>query len=130
MTNTPGITELGKIHHEVMARIKVVQGKSGCDHQSSSCASGPQLHRISSWLHAYKAWCWLTDSPVYPKQRSLTLFWKLCHSIAATTVTASTSWTSGLDFPFPYLLPLHTQGLWGYAMLTHSSCPIAVSLPV
>lgn len=129
MANTPGITELGKIHHEVNARIKVVQGERGCDRQNSSCASSLQLWRVSSWLCVCRAWCWLTDSPVYPKQQSLTLFWRLCNSIPASAVTASTSRTSGLDFTFPYLL-LFTQGSWGYAILTHSLCPTALSLPL
>lgn len=128
MANTPGITELGKIHHEVKARIKVVQGERQSDRQNSSCASSLRLRRASSWLDVCRAWCWLTDSPVYPKQRSLTLSWRLCNSIAASAVTASTSRTGGLDFTFPYLLPLFTQGSCGYAILTHSSCPTAVSL--
>lgn len=47
----------------------------------------------------------LTDSPVYPKQQSLTLSWMLCNSIPASTVTVTTSWTSGLNFTVLYLLP-------------------------
>lgn len=124
--NTPGITKLGKIHQEVKARIKVVQGERGCNRQKSSCASSLQLWRVSSWLCVCRAWCWLTDSPVYPEQQSRTLSRRLCNSISASAVTASTSRTSGLDFTFPHLLLPFTQGSRSSAILTHSPCPAAV----
>lgn len=111
-------TEQGKIHQEVKVTIKVVQGERGCKCQSSSCASSLQLWRVSSWLCVCRARCWLTDSPAYPKQQSLTLSWRLCNGIPASTITVSTSWTSGLDFIFLYLLPRSTQSSWGYAILT------------
>lgn len=111
MANTPGTTELGKIHHELKARIRAVQGERGCYCQNSSCASSLLLRRVSSWLCVCRAWCWLTDSPVYPKQQSLTLSWRLCNNIPANAVTASTSWTSGLDVTFPHLLPLFARAV-------------------
>lgn len=130
MANTPGVTELGKIHHEVKARIKAVQGESGCNRQMSSCTSSRQLQRVSSWLHACRTWCWLTDSPVYPKQQSLTLSWRLCNNIPASAVTASTFWTSELDFTFLISSPclLKVTGLCNSHPLLVSHCCQLISL--
>lgn len=110
-------TELGKTHQEVKVMMKVVQGEQGCEHQNSSCASSLQLWRVSSWLCVCRARCWLTDSPVYPKQQSRTLSWRFCNGVPASTITASTSQTNGLDCTFLYLLPCSTQSSGGYAVL-------------
>lgn len=132
MANTPGITELGKIHHEVKASIRAVQGERGCDRQNSSCASSLQLQRVSSWLCVCRAWCWLIDSAVYPKQQSLALSWRLCNSIPASAVAASASWTSGPDFTCPYLLPVYSRfmGICNSHPLLVSHCCQLVSLEI
>lgn len=114
------------MQQEVKVTMKVVQGHRGCECQKSSCASSLQPWRVSSWLCVCRARCWLTDSPVYPKQQSLTLSWRPCNGIPASTITASTSWTSGLDFTFLYLLLCSTQSSWSCAILTLEFLSISV----
>lgn len=130
MANTPGITELGKIHHKVKARIKVVQGKRRCDRQNSSCASSLRLRRVSSWLYVCRAWCWLTHGQVYPKQQSLTLSWRICNSIPASTVTAGTSRTSRPISHFRISSPVYSRftGLCNSHPLLVSHCSRLISL--